>query len=120
MPFAKKLLIRTEDRENYFHGEFSCTLIPIDSPDVEIPIRPLDVSARGMGFLASKELQNGGYFYLKIGETLSQLRVELAYCSNYLGIDNLFRCGLFLREEFGDLKLQCAKAGILETEEAQI
>jgi hypothetical protein len=114
MSSARQIASRNENRESQFKGDFSCFLVSMDNPELEIAIRPLDVSPRGLGFLVRQEIPGGQFFYLRIGEVETKLRVELAYCSSYLGIENLFRCGLFLREEQGDLKLLCIKAGILD------
>ena len=105
---------RREDRDGRFSGEFSCKLIPNDNDTRRISIRPIDVSRRGLGFLSREKLKNGSFFWLMIGN--SRFRVELAYCNNHLGIDNLFRCGLFLREADGDLSHSCRDAGLLSVE----
>lgn len=102
---------RREAREARFTGEFNCQLTPLDSESRRIAIRPMDVSRRGLGFLVREPLRMGALFWLVVGE--ERFRVELAYCNNHLGIDNLFRCGLFLRDADGDLAKACAKHGLL-------
>jgi hypothetical protein len=108
---AKRADHRREERDSRFSGEFTCRLIPNDNEGKIIPIRPIDVSRRGLGFLVREPLKTGGFFWLEIGN--GRYRVELAYCGNHLGIDNLFRAGLFLREADGDLSVSCVKAGLL-------
>lgn len=105
---------RTEDRDTRFSGEFNCRLIPNDNEGKKIAIRPIDVSRRGLGFLVRENLKTGGFYWLTIGN--KRYRVELAYCNMHLGIENLFRCGLFLREAEGDLQESCRDAGLLSDE----
>jgi hypothetical protein len=104
---------RIDERDDRFSGEFSCKLIPSDNEGKKVPIRPLDVSRRGLGFLVREQLKSGGYYWLVVGEF--KFRVEVAYCNSHLGIDNLFRCGLFLREADGDLAETCRRTGLLAT-----
>jgi hypothetical protein len=105
---------RRDDRDNRFSGEFSCKLVPSDNEGRKIPIRPIDVSRRGLGFLVREPLKTGHFFWFHVGNV--RYRVELAYCNIHLGIDNLYRCGLFLREADGDLSEACRKAGLLSDE----
>ena len=105
---------RRDDRDNRFSGEFNIRLVPSDNEGKKIPIRPIDVSRRGLGFLVRENLKTGGFYWLVIGN--KRYRVELAYCNMHLGIDNLFRCGLFLREADGDLQESCHAAGLLSDE----
>ena len=105
---------RNDDRDDRFSGEFSCHLVPSDNEGRRIPIRPIDVSRRGLGFLVREPLKTGNFFWLVVGNV--RFRVELAYCNIHLGIDNLYRCGLFLREADGDLSETCRKSGLLSDE----
>ena len=105
---------RSDERDSRFSGEFSCRLVPSDNEGRKIPIRPIDVSRRGLGFLVREHLKNGMFFWLIVGNT--RYRVELAYCNMHLGIDNLYRCGLFLREADGDLSDACRASGLLADE----
>lgn len=102
---------RRDNRDPRFSGEFSLRLIPMDNDGRRIAIRPIDVSRRGLGFLVRENMRSGTFFWLLVGD--QRYRVELAYCNNHLGIDNLYRCGLFLREADGDLSEVCIKAGLL-------
>lgn len=111
---AKRSDYRREDRDSRFSGEFTCRLIPNDNEGKLIPIRPIDVSRRGLGFLVREQLKQGGFYWLTIGG--GKYRVEVAYCNTHLGIDSLFRCGLFLREADGDLSKNCERAGLLSNE----
>ena len=60
------------------------------------------------------DLKNGEFYFLMIGH--QRYRVEIAYCNSHLGIDNLYRCGLFLREADGNLHDACESAGLLSDE----
>jgi hypothetical protein len=111
MVLAKRLDLRIDERDPRFNGEFSLRLIPNDNEGKIIAIRPLDVSKRGLGFVVRESLKNGGFYFLMIGE--QRFRVEIAYCNSHLGIDNLYRCGLFLREADGNLHDACQHAGLL-------
>lgn len=102
---------RNEERDERFNGEFSLSLVSFDSSEWKIPIRPTDVSRRGLGFVVKENLKKGTCYWLNINRY--KFRVELAYCHNHLGIDGLYRCGLFLREAEGDLRDICAKEGLL-------
>lgn len=105
---------RSEERDERFNGEFSLNLVSFDNTDWKIPIRPTDVSRRGLGFVVKENLKKGAYYWLIINR--HKFRVELAYCHNHLGIEGLFRCGLFLREAEGDLREICAAEGLLDVE----
>ena len=112
MTKAKNLDQRVDERDGRFTGEFSLKLLPIDQTGKVIPVRPMDVSLRGLGFLAREAIKIGSIHTLLIGER--RFRVELAYCSSHLGIEGLFRCGLFLREADGNLQLACEESGLLQ------
>jgi hypothetical protein len=102
---------RREERIERFSGDFNCRLVPSEDESRQVAIRPIDVSRRGLGFLVREQLKPGGFFWLIIGK--ERFRTELAYCNGHLGIDNLYRCGLFLREADGDLAATCNRAGLL-------
>lgn len=106
---------RGEEREERFNGDFSLSLVSIENPQLSILIRPTDVSRRGLGFIVKENLKKGGYFWLVINR--HRFRVELAYCHNHLGIEGLFRGGLFLREADGDLREVCFMEGLLLDDE---
>ena len=102
---------RSDERDGRFTGEYSCCLIPKENEGKRVLIRPLDVSRRGLGFIVREPLKPGSYYWLVIGDR--QFRVEVAYCHSHLGIENLFRCGLFIREAEGDLTETCRACGLL-------
>lgn len=108
---ARYLDERVDERDNRFNGEFSCRLVSASDETRVLLIRPIDVSRRGLGFLAREPVQTGACFWLIVGQ--ARFRVEIAYCCSHLGIEDLFRCGLFLREADGDLAESCRRAGIL-------
>jgi hypothetical protein len=112
MSAAKQIVNnRREQRDARFSGEFSCKLMRTDDDSKLVSIRPIDVSRRGLGFLVREPLRSGMIFWLLLGQ--ERFRVEVAYCNSHLGIDNLYRCGLFLREEHGDLADTCWRVGLL-------
>lgn len=108
---AHQLDMRREERESRFSGDYSCKLIPTDNRGRILPIKPIDASKRGLGFVAKESLKSGTVYLLEVGK--SRFRVEIAYCSGHLGIENLFRCGLFLRDESGDIAETCRALGLL-------
>jgi hypothetical protein len=116
---AKKgLELRREERDARFSGEYSCRLIANDDDSKQIAIRPHDVSRRGLGFFVREALPTGSYYWLLLGNR--RFRVELAYCNLHLGIERLYRAGLFLREADGDLRTTCQAAGLLADEHRQV
>lgn len=105
---------RSEIRDDRFSGAFSCSLVAMLGSDRKVPIRPMDVSKRGLGFVVKEQLRVGQLFWLHMGN--ERYRVEVAFCGTYLGIEGLFRCGLFLREAEGDLLARCLELGLLADE----
>ena len=105
---------RSELRDDRFSGAFSCTLVPMVGSERSIPIRPMDVSRRGLGFVVKEQLRVGQLFWLHLAD--NRYRVELAFCGSYLGIEGFYRCGLFLREADGDLLERCLETGLLADE----
>jgi hypothetical protein len=102
---------RVDERDGRFSGEFSLKLMPLDEVGRVIAVRPVDVSRRGLGFLAKEPLRIGSLHILMIGS--QKFRVELAYCASHLGIDGLYRCGLFLRDADGSLHGACLANGLI-------
>ena len=102
---------RTDERDARFSGDFSLRLVPTGNEGKTIAIRPIDVSRRGLGFLVKENMKQGTFYTLIVGN--ERYRVELAYCNNHLGIDGLFRAGLFLREADGNLHEACDRNGLL-------
>ena len=111
MSIARQIDKRREQRDSRFSGEYSLRLLPTDNKHQIVPIKPMDVSKRGLGFVSKENLKSGSVYLLEISGT--RFRVEIAYCSGHLGIDNLYRCGLFLRDETGDISDTCRSAGLL-------
>lgn len=95
----------------------SCRLKLTSSKDVSQSweVLPLDVSSRGLGFLVQSDLKVGEFYILDIGG--EGHRVEIAYCTLYQTDPGpgewSHRCGVFLREPTGDLKIACKNARIL-------
>lgn len=117
MAVAKTNDQRGDVRDERFSGAFSCKLVFVTGDGRIIAIRPMDVSRRGLGFIAKEPLKVGQGFWLLIQDY--RFRVELAYCGSHLGIEGLFRCGLFLREAEGNLHAVCIQAGLLADEHAK-
>ena len=117
MTAARPMYNRSDIRSGAFAQDFTCDLLAYGDESRTLCIRPVDVSRRGLGFLASEPLSPGEFFLLKLGP--HQFRVEVAFCHSYLGIADLFRCGLFIREEQGDLATLCRQLGVLEGEPAE-
>lgn len=111
MSIAHGIDKRQERRDSRFSGEYSCRLIPTDNRNQIVPIKPMDVSKRGLGFVTKEKIKSGSVYLLEVNEI--RFRIEIAFCSVHLGIDNLFRCGLFLRDESGDISATCRAAGLL-------
>lgn len=109
-----KISQRSEFRETSFATEVVCRLIGSEPEARAVSIRPVDVSRRGLGFMSREHLRQGAILWLEIDT--NRFRVEVAYCNNHLGIDNLFRCGLFIREAEGDLAALCFRLGLLDAE----
>ena len=108
---AKRHEFRAADRDSRFSREFSLQLLTHDQSGRVVPIRPLDVSGRGLGFMVKEHLRMGSIYTLVIGT--NRFRVEVAYCNPHLGIDSLYRCGLFLRDADGNLQIACEHTGLL-------
>jgi hypothetical protein len=112
LKFNRTLQQREENRESRFAATYSCKLITSEPTARVILIRPVDVSHRGLGFMVREPLLQGTILWLEIGT--NRFRVELAYCNNHLGIENLYRGGLFLREADGDLAALCYRLGLVD------
>ena len=110
---SKGIENRREERVSGFKDGTVFWLVSNENAEVKVKIRPVDVSKRGLGFLARQKMDSGTFYWLQVND--SKLRIEIAYCSSHLGIDDLFRCGLFLREADGDLKDICRNADLLAT-----
>lgn len=75
--------------------------------------RPVDVSNRGVGILTNIELKPGS----KVTWTLSNqpVQLEVMYCESHLGIDAIYRVGLFSRELENNLVSLVREAGFEDT-----
>ena len=111
MSLLKKVEQRSDERDVRFKADFSLRLLPVEQAGKVIMVRPMDVSRRGLGFLSREPLKIGSIHTLLIGDY--RFRVELAYCSSHLGIEGLYRCGLFLRDADGSLHSACEESGLL-------
>jgi len=76
---AKRHEFRAADRDSRFSREFSLQLLTHDQSGRVVPIRPLDVSGRGLGFMVKEHLRMGSIYTLVIGT--NRFRVEVAYCN---------------------------------------
>jgi hypothetical protein len=107
---AKKSEIRSDHRNVIKQDSFPGQLICKKTGTVFV-IKPTDVSLRGLGFMANQNLEPGAY-WLKFEN--KKISVELIYSESHLGIDNLFRCGLFVRDPDEDLRLTFEALGLLQ------
>ena len=80
---------------------------------VLILARPIDVSARGIGIQTNIELKPGTLVTWRLNNQLLQL--EVMYCESHLGIDSLYRIGLFSREAESNLVSLAEAAGFKDT-----
>jgi hypothetical protein len=108
---GKRHEFRAGDRDSRFSREFSLQLLAHDQVGRIVPIRPLDVSGRGLGFMVKEQLRIGSIYTLVIGA--HRFRIEVAYCNSHLGIEGLYRSGLFLRDADGNLQSACEHTGLL-------
>lgn len=106
----KRIDSRNELMLDKFEG-----FLRIGSAGETIQIRPVDVSRRGLGFISSTSIEPGKRIWLCVGST--EVRVELAYCTTHLGIENLFRCGLFTWDPEFDLTQLFRERSLFTAEE---
>lgn len=97
---AKAMNENRQDIRYTANENFTCTLV-CKLTNKHLKIRPVDVSKRGMGFMVDEMLPNGSLFQLVVEGF--QVNAEVAFCINHLGIDNLYRAGLFSRDATVDL-----------------
>lgn len=102
---------RTEPRRFRVSSRALGRLVSMNG-DRLIPVRPTDVSRRGLGFIARESLPLGGHFWLEIDE--ARMRVEITHCHSHLGIDNMYQCGVFTRDPDIDFEQIFASLGLLE------
>jgi hypothetical protein len=53
----------------------------------------------------------GAQYWLVLGD--KRLRVEVAYCESHLGIENMFKCGIYTRDPEVDLERLFGSLGLL-------
>lgn len=85
---------RIQERKLVEEGQIRVPIELIKSQR-QIEIRIQDISKRGLGFFADLYLEPGIYSIRMLGV---EINCELTYCNNHLGIENLFRCGFFVRD----------------------
>jgi hypothetical protein len=76
--------------------------------------QPVDVSKRGIGFITNRPIKPGLRIYIEFGGL--RARVELAFCSGHLGIDGLYRCGIFSWDERVDFTAEFRRLGIITSD----
>lgn len=86
---------RIETKRFRVSSDFSGSLLTGDGTR-QLRVRAVDVSRRGFGFIASEALQIGRHMWLEVGG--HKLKVEVAYCESHLGIDHMYKCGVFVRD----------------------
>lgn len=72
---------------------------------------PLDVSPRGLGVLVKTPLTAGGRFIFELSDR--KISLEVVNCQPHLGIDNLYRAGLFVRDPDQNLQAIFIKLGLV-------
>ncbi len=72
---------------------------------------PLDVSPRGLGVLIKMHLAPGTRLQFKTHNI--SISLEVINCQAHLGIENLYRCGLFVRDPDINLQQTFASLGLL-------
>ena len=92
------------------YGSMPWPLETIDQKRLVDP-RPLDVSPRGLGLMLGSPVDCGQRLALVVEQR--SISLEVVYCDPYLGIENLFRCGLFLRSPDENLFKLFLGAGLL-------
>jgi len=101
---------RHETRRYRFANEFPAKLLTLDGRSLP-GLRPIDVSRRGFGFIINGSISMGAQYWLVVGD--KRLKVEVAYCESHLGIDNLFKCGIYTRDPEVDLENLFGSLGLL-------
>jgi len=69
------------------------------------------VSRRGFGFILGSAVAMGTQYWLVLGD--KRLKVEVAYCESHLGIENMFKCGIYTRDPEVDLEHLFGSLGLL-------
>jgi hypothetical protein len=101
---------RHETRRFRVSNDFSGSLQTVDGSR-SLRVRAIDVSRRGFGFIATEALQIGKHMWLEVGG--QKLKVEVAYCESHLGIDHMYKCGVFVRDLDINLELVFSQNGWL-------
>ena len=101
---------RNETRRYRVVGYFPGKLTTLDGRALPA-LRPIDVSRRGFGFILGMSVQMGAQYWLHLGD--KRLHVEVAYCESHLGIDNLFKCGIYTRDPEINLEHLFGSLGLL-------
>ncbi len=99
--FVEEERSREYGRSSVKDGFKGRLLVIENNREVEVEMVPVDVSHRGLGVMTKHSLQSGQKAYLEVhGKKYS---LEVMWCQNHLGIENLYRCGFFIRDSDADL-----------------
>jgi hypothetical protein len=104
---------RRESRQNNVNDDFPGVFVASDT-NQKFHGRPIDVSPRGLGIIAEISLRQGSIVVLSLGNY--RIRLEVMYCNSHLGIENMFKCGLFSRENDANLQLIFTELGLVTAE----
>ncbi len=97
-------------RQSTISGPLPGKLIEVEANRV-IDAWPLDVSPRGLGILVKTPLSSGARFIFELSDR--KISLEVVNCQPHLGIDNLFRVGLFVRDPDQNLQMIFVKLGLV-------
>ncbi len=99
-------------RQSTISGPLPGKLLDVATNKV-IDAWPLDVSPRGLGILVKIQLAAGSRFIFELQDR--KVTLEVVNCQPHLGIENLFRAGLFVRDPDQNLHEIFTKLGLLSS-----
>jgi len=99
---APKYLEKREHTRKEVAGEPLPGRLTVMSNNRALKVRLMDVSIRGLGVVVDWNLKPGEGLKLFLGD--QEFHLEVVFSEPYLGIDNLYRCGLFARDENANLE----------------
>lgn len=110
MSAVKHINTRHEPKRFRLHRDSPIKLLDLAGHSVK-GLRPIDVSRRGFGFMASHPMEPGVQMTLAVKDKV--IKVEVAYCHSHLGIENMFRCGVFVRDPEENLETLFTNLGFI-------
>jgi hypothetical protein len=100
---------RNDIRHYYLGDDFPGRFVTADGKS-EVNGRLVDVSRRGIGVVAKAELRYGTQVVLILGKR--RIAFEVIYGASHLGIEGMYRVGMFSREVDCDLIAVFREAGL--------